>query len=151
MKHIFKGMSNESIDVINNNFDELDDPNRDQTVNDLTVKGELIVNPGQKVYESDANEGTFQIKLRRVGNLVTLNFYGDIGNISTVGGATMNYGKPMIKPGFRPLSIVFSSVSTTDIGMLFIADNGNVGVSKSFNTGYVSSFVTYITQDDFPE
>ncbi|GAP04935.1 hypothetical protein [Fructobacillus tropaeoli] len=58
MKHIFKGMANDSIDTINNNFDELSDPKRDVTVNDLTVNGQIKTSGGLEVSGGLVNHGS---------------------------------------------------------------------------------------------
>ncbi|CAK1249956.1 hypothetical protein [Fructobacillus cardui] len=76
MEKIFKGMEN-GPETIDSNFNELIDPKRNQTVNDLTVKGQIIVNPGQKVYHTKVTlQPNLQIDLYRVGNMVKANFGG---------------------------------------------------------------------------
>ncbi|MBS9338390.1 hypothetical protein G6R29_01905 [Fructobacillus sp. M2-14] len=97
MKHIFKGMSNESIDVINNNFDELDDPNRDQTVNDLTVKGRFNGKASKEVVQMDFGPAIFW----RFGPLVQMYVSVEYKNMYTSPWGYM--GGFFVPAGYRPV------------------------------------------------
>ncbi|KMK52666.1 hypothetical protein FEFB_16040 [Fructobacillus sp. EFB-N1] len=124
MKHIFKGMANDSIDTINNNFDELADPNRDMNFKNATVNGYLHANGDsttqkldvfgglythddihslggmttKKSYEADVYDYGLNAHLTRVGTTVTIRIYGDI--IGEHGAfSKINWNIPL---GFRP-------------------------------------------------
>lgn len=154
MKHIFKGMSNESIDVINNNFDELDDPKRNQTVNDLTVKGQIIVNPGQKVYHTKVTlQPNLEIDLYRVGNIVLARFGGRGVTISSW---TAFDGK--IPLGYRTASFT-SAIFSVDANIHTVNIWEDGGVYNRYRDGNDSGGAfhdadgssIWFTKDDYPE
>ncbi|CAK1224207.1 hypothetical protein R82291_FJPPFKPJ_00407 [Fructobacillus cardui] len=154
MKHIFKGMANDSIDTINNNFDELADPKRDVTVNDLTVNGNLKVNPRQKVYHAQVTlQPNLQVDLYRIGTLVKANFGGRGVTISP-----WSLFDGSIPVGFRPsfgTSIKF--VIDANLHDMNLGEDGRI--YNRWNDGNNSGGTyhdadgsdIWFTKDDYPE
>lgn len=61
MEKIFKGMDN-GPEVIDSNFNELSNPNRDVTVNDLTVNGDIHGKSGATIYGGSVVNGLGSFK-----------------------------------------------------------------------------------------
>ncbi|MBS9334993.1 hypothetical protein LQZ24_05860 [Fructobacillus sp. M1-13] len=151
MEKIFKGMDN-GPDVINGNFNELSDPKRDVTVNDLTVNGQLTIAPNQKNYSKTITDNNgLQFTINRIGNIVFAFFSGN----PTATGS--NVLLATVPAGYRPISNNYFIVEGIwDNLMTFLVTTGGqvmTGTHGSSNGGErgVQGSSVWITQDDFPE
>ncbi|CAK1241396.1 hypothetical protein [Fructobacillus cardui] len=148
MEKIFKGMEN-GPEAIDSNFNELIDPKRDQTVNDMTVKGKIKTNGGQDMAIKVMNIGRLEIELRRVGSDVML---GLTGSIDASDWSSINNDNP-IPLGFRPImdyrfmasdNIGYAKISLGTDGIFFFRSRNN------FDGGVMNTY-NYKTNDSWPE
>lgn len=147
MEKIFKGMDN-APDAINGNFNELSDPKRDVTVNDLTVNGQIKTSGGQRMATLVMNVGSLQVELRRIGNEVMIGLTGQISASDWTG---INDGN-LIPLGFRPVMDYrfmasdnngYAKISLGTDGILFMRSRNNFD-------GNVINTYTYTTNDSWP-
>lgn len=153
MEKIFKGMDN-APDAINGNFNELSDPKRDVTVNDLTVGGNFKINPNQKVYRSKVTmQPNLDIDLFRIGNIVLARFGGRGVTISSW---TQFDGK--LPLGYRPAFFTSASFSVdANIHTVNVWEDG--GIYNRYRDGNDSGGAfhdadgssIWFTKDDYPE
>ncbi|CAK1254432.1 hypothetical protein [Fructobacillus cardui] len=150
MKEIFKGMEN-GPDAINSNFNELTDPNRDQTVNDLTVKGQVKVNPNQdtRYVKTVDDVSKIVIEARRTGNLVDIVLSGNAVNL------TVDSWVGVIPAGYRPFfDVRFPAVSAfSKVIMLRIQPDGRMfvtSIAEDSNTHGLEAYTGYLTKDTMP-
>lgn len=146
MKKIFKGMEN-GPEAIDSNFNELADPKRDVTVNDLKVNGNISLS-NQKVITNQFMMGNMQVTATRILNEVVLYFSG------TLPGSDWNTdGDNPIPFGFRPVTPFITDLSDNNgyakvgfnpDGTMYRRGSNNFG-------GDVQHAINYPTNDSWPE
>ncbi|WP_338347626.1 hypothetical protein [Fructobacillus tropaeoli] len=141
-------MANDSIDTINNNFDELADSNRDLTVNSLTVKGSI----NSKAIVKTVHIGQLQATITRSNNTVSVSIPPQSWPYSGATAWTVAYD--MVVPvGYRPTSTSsMDMINNYKTSLLKVTNNGVVfftDTDVSNNTQF-EAYGTWQTNDDFP-
>lgn len=126
-------------------------PENNQTVNDLTVKGQLNIGGNQKVV-SDYEQrfgGELDIHIDRIGNECLIRFSG-----RAQGNNWSNIGPERIKLGFRPINdvVIRFNDGAGYCNFVLTSDGSIWRRSNSSNWGgEVFSTETYTTNDSWPE
>ncbi|CAK1226626.1 unnamed protein product [Fructobacillus tropaeoli] len=148
MKQIYRGMDNSSIDVINANFNELSDPNRAITAQNLTVTGYIA----SKAKVTTVNIGQLKGIITRSGNAVSLSIPPQPWPYSGATAWTVAYD--MIVPvGYRPTSsAVMNMINNYKTSLLKVDGTGAIFFTDSDVNGNTNfeAFGNWQTNDDFP-
>ncbi|KMK53312.1 hypothetical protein FEFB_09860 [Fructobacillus sp. EFB-N1] len=158
MEKIFKGMDN-APDAINGNFNELADPKRDVTVNDLTANGDIRGKQQKTSQTFKACGNGVTVVVQRSGDTVNLTGYGNLPWDTLNGWSDIDMQIPL---GFRPIleQNMTAWVGNTAVFLNVVTDGKvfNQGMwvqigNDNNHTGFNSQFrvwATYTTNDSWP-
>ncbi|GAO99826.1 hypothetical protein [Fructobacillus ficulneus] len=150
MQQIFKGMDN-GASTIDANFKELTSTSYSPTVQDLTVNGQLVVNPNQteKIAKFMDNSSKLMVEAHRMNNTVSVKFNGYVQGLSA------NNLMGTMPIGYRPsVETRFPVISVWSKFMMFVIKTDGTIMTTSLaeddNTHGVEGSVIYQTKDSFP-
>ncbi|MCK8617951.1 hypothetical protein LNP00_06240 [Fructobacillus sp. M158] len=156
MEKIFKGMEN-GPEVIDKNFNELADPKRDQTVNDLTVKGEIKGKDKVYYHKYFDDSRNFGYIAKRYGTSVDVIIYNKNGDAKSPlsGNNTLIDSQHGLPAGFRPSEMSYGTLfGDVQPALLVVWLDGALSSNKSAltqdNYWNLSGSVHFTTNDDFP-
>jgi hypothetical protein len=148
MEKIFKGMEN-GPEAIDSNFNELIDPKRDMTVNDLNVNGRVA----GKAYIRNINIGKLSATIARFGSQVYLSIPSQSWPYEK--GTAWSLAYDMVVPaGYRPIGKAnLTMINRFKSSYMQLFQDGTMYFSDENvdNSTQIDISGNWTTNDDFPE